>query len=196
MDWLSSIIGTPQDYQNLPGYNMLGQMLQPAQPAAPGPAPTPVSDVASPLAGGGIDPRRLPEAIAAHAARAGIGPEVLAPMQGATDDRLGAALNPNPGMSGIGGEVARDAEQRMLPPTAAPAMGQAPGQAAARGTNPFRGLSAPTAPQPQRVATPPGPATGQRGGIKGGDLIALLTALGAAGGGAPKLATLGSVLGR
>lgn len=143
----------------------------PWQPLPQGPAATPP---AAPPVGGS-----MPEAIAGQLARWGVGPGQVLPGLAAPQGgpSVGALLAPGGGM-GVGGEVARDAAAAAIPPTAAPASGMAP-KAPGMG-NPFQGLTMPTAPAAQKVSTPAAPRP--TGTIKGGELLALLQALGAGGG--------------
>jgi len=142
----------------------------PQLPPMPQQAPSPAAPPAAPIGG------NIPEAFAANMARLGVTPAQLGPLlnpQPSSFPGVGASFNPMPA-SGVGGEVARDAEQTALPPTAAPTSGMAP-TAAAAGKNPFAGLTMPTAPAAQRVSTPAGPTT--RGAVKGGELLALMQLL-------------------
>ena len=94
----------------------------PQLPPMPQQAPSPAAPPAAPIGG------NIPEAFAANMARLGVTPAQLGPLlnpQPSSFPGVGASFNPMPA-SGVGGEVARDAEQTALPPTAAPTSGMAP----------------------------------------------------------------------
>lgn len=111
-----------------------------------------------------------PEQVAAAFAKAGVPPSAVAPAISQQEAPVGDSFNPTAGAGATG----------------------------AQGANPFRGLTQPKAPEPQKVSTPqvPRPA----GTVKGGELLAMLQALGAGGGGgaggAYKPTPLGTAIGR
>jgi hypothetical protein len=151
--------------------------VQPPTPMMPPQAPGPTGPV------GGM----VPESIAAKFAQLGIGPQGV--IAASAPGSAGAMLDPQPASS-----VPMPPNRPMGPPmdispSAAPTteMSAQSGQPGLgqRLQSALRGVQAPPTPTPPRVATPSVPAP--RGQIKGGELFALLNALGMGQGTIPSL---------
>ena len=132
---------------------------------------------------------QAPEAIAAFLARSGVGPEGViqsaktggfpAPGMGS----VGAALEPAAPAPGAPLDLSPPAPGAASPPPAGPGMQTKLGNLATA----MKGVQAPPAPQQQRISTPSVP--GPRGQVKGGNIMALLAALGSAQPQIPSLAS-------
>lgn len=150
---------------------------------------------------GAMDSPISPEVLAAQAAARGVPPPPMDLQPNAASSDVGAALTgntvplPRPRPQGMDVGAQRAGAPMDITSTAQKA-GEAPAGKTPSFLDALKGVKAPANPELQKVSTPAAPRVATQ--IKGGDLIALLSALNAApGAGGLKLpSTLGQAIGK
>lgn len=171
-----------------------GGMAQDFGAQAPIVAPPPMAPLPQTL-----PPAPLPEQVAGFLSNQNVTPQqflqnplAFVPNSGGTPS-LGDSLQPTQPPANVGVPLPTPRPVGAGPGAAANA--QAPGGTGDKLLDALKGLKAPAAPTPQKVSTPNSAVPAAHGSIKGGNLIALLAALGQANPTAKVPLPLGQVLG-